>query len=170
MKNGIKIAVVLLFTVTVSFAQKNLGNELSGSLQGNNILSSEAFIRQLGGATPGNGTGSEISIFQKGDFNKLNFDIKGKGNNITGRQNGDDNTLRLAAKTSNSNFWLEQSGNYNKLDLGNVAGNNIRFQVFQSQNNNSLSLDGLNSTLPAMKIEQSGGMQIGIQSNVFSVK
>ena len=170
MKDNIKITALLFLTVTASFGQKSQENQFSGGRQMNNTLSNEAFVRQLGGATPGNGTGSEISIFQKGDFNKLNFDIKGKGNNITGRQNGDDNTLRLAAKTSNSNFWLEQSGNYNKLDLGNVAGNNIRFQVFQSQNNNSLSLDGLNSTLPAMKIEQSGGMQIGIQSNVFSVK
>jgi len=170
MKIPLKIVVLLILTATVSFAQRIQENQGSGSLPGNNIPSSEAFIRQVGGSAPGNSTGSEISIFQKGDLNTLNFNIKGTGNSITGRQNGDGNTLSLTTKTNNSNFWLEQNGNYNKLDLGNITGNDIRFQVFQSQHNNSLSLDGLNTTLPAMKIEQSGGMQISIQSNVFSVK
>lgn len=168
MKNSIKIAALLFITVTASFAQRMQENQLSGSLQG--AISSEAFVRQLGGSAPGNSTGSEISIFQKGDLNLLNFNIAGSGNSLTGRQNGDGNTLRLTMKTNNSDFWLEQNGNYNKLDLGNITGNGIRFQVFQSQNANSLSLDGSSGPLPAMKIEQNGGMQLSIQSNVFSVK
>lgn len=161
------VALSMLFPATV-LAQQTQGQ---ANYPGNNVTTGEAIVRQLGGFEKANFRDVDISIYQNGNSNNLYLDLKGTGNKITGRQNGNENTLGLSAKTVNSQYWLEQTGNGNILSLTNITSNGINFQVNQTQNYNSLTLDGAGyGQLPSLKIEQSGGMRLSIQSNTFPVK
>jgi hypothetical protein len=161
------------FAMSLLFPAIVLAQQLQApaNYTGNNVTTGEAIVRQLGGFDKANLRDADISIYQNGNSNNLHLDLKGIGNKITGRQNGNENTLNLRAKTMNSQYWLEQAGNGNVLSLTNITSNGINFQVNQAQNNNSLILDGAGyGQLPSLKIEQSGGMRLSIQSNTFSIK
>lgn len=129
--------------------------------------SKEAIIRQI--IPSGILSESGVTIFQSGHSNELNFMLKGTGNSATGLQIGNFNDMSLDMDAQNSRFYLEQYGNGNNIDLTNMNGNGINFELTQRQNNNSLVLDG-GSHIPSLKIEQSGGMQLTIQSNMPLLK
>ncbi|TDE15320.1 hypothetical protein [Dyadobacter psychrotolerans] len=110
--------------------------------------------------------GSNANVIQSGNQNSLNLNLTGNGNNIVTSQIGDLNQLNLDLNGSNSQYVLEQSGNSNELQMKNIKSSGINFQSTQKDGGNSLILQGGSiGSLQSMKIEQTGGMKIIIESN-----
>jgi hypothetical protein len=168
MKNIFYYSIVFLLFPAATIAQET--NE-TDSFVGNDSRINEAIVRQISGFEQASLKGRELLFYQSGNYNVLNVSLQGFGNSVVGGQNGNDNNIGLNARTYNSQYWLEQSGDNNQMDLTNIAGTNINFRVAQFENNNSLTIDGGGyQQFSTLKIEQSGGMKIQIQSNVFPLK
>ena len=150
----------LLHCAATSFAQQVQTNS---ELRLPGDQSKEALIRQI--ISSGNTTESPILVTQLGHDNELSFKLTGPENKASGLQIGNYNALYLDVNARSSNYLLQQDGNYNNIELTNMTTDGINFELTQRQNNNSLVLDGGRS-LPSLKIEQSGGMQLTIQTNV----
>ncbi|MCE7065095.1 hypothetical protein [Dyadobacter sp. CY326] len=161
------IAIVMLFPMGV-FAQQGKDPVLFGE---DNKAIDEAIVKQIGEFEQGNAKGKDVLFLQKGNQNDLNVTLQGLGNTVLGGQSGNENKIILDARSANSQYWLEQQGDNNIMSLTNVEGNGVNFQVTQYENNNSLLLDGAgNNQMSSLKIEQSGGMKIQIESNIIPFK
>ncbi len=134
-------------------------------------ISQEAFISQIGYFDGTGNAGTQLKLTQNGNQNTSDIKINGNGNELITSQMGDGNNLKLNI-TGNSNAYnLSQKGDDNNLVLDKVKSNHINFQVIQVDNGNGLVIHGKNTgDLPALKIEQSGGMKLSIESNAFFIK
>ncbi|MCE7042640.1 hypothetical protein [Dyadobacter sp. CY312] len=148
-------------------AQQVPGEASFGSFsQSLNSLTDQAKITVISGYSGTGKSGSNANVTQTGNQNILNLNLSGNGNNIVTQQKGDLNTLNMDFNGSNSQYLLSQEGNDNKLQMNNITSNGIDFQVTQKDGGNNLTLEGSGFTpLQSMKIEQTGGMRIIIDSN-----
>lgn len=148
-------------------AQQVPGEASFGSFaQSLTSLSDQAKISVISGYGGTGKPGTNANVTQTGNHNSLNLHLTGNGNNIVTRQTGDLNALNMDYKGTNSQYLLSQEGNDNKLQMNHITSNGIDFQVTQMDGGNSLTLDGGGfSPLQSMKIEQTGGMKILIESN-----
>jgi hypothetical protein len=164
-------SLLALFCVTSAVAQKTHQDITPGSFSSSRGLSNEAFYSVLGSFGGTGKIGSDATVIQAGTGNTLNLNLVGSGNVVDTKQTGNDNTLTMDFSGTNSKYVLDQDGDVNTMSLSKVTSNGINFQVSQKNNNNVLTVDGSGTgALPALKIEQTGGMQVTIESNLFYVK
>ncbi|HEV7382459.1 MAG TPA: hypothetical protein VGN64_21840, partial [Dyadobacter sp.] len=109
--------------------------------------------------------GSNANAVQTGNQNTLNLNLTGNGNNIVTSQVGDANMLNMDFVGTNSQYVLTQDGNGNQLQMNNITSNGVDVRISQKDGNNNLTLEGGITPLESMKIEQTGGMRIIIESN-----
>ena len=162
------VLVTSFLSLNASVAQ-NLPRESSfGSFSTTSSLCNEAVITVLGAYAGSGKLGSDVSISQSGNVNEAILNSTGSGNVISASQNGNRNKLSMDFEGINSKYVLDQDGNSNSLNLNKITSTGINFQVFQKDNNNALTIDGTGTgALPALKIEQTGGMKISITTNAF---
>jgi hypothetical protein len=167
MKNYLINLSLAALSLGALHAQQVPGEASFGSFsQSLSNLTDQAKIVAIGGYMGTGKPGSNTNVTQTGNQNILNLNVTGNGNNIVTQQNGDLNTLNMDLNGSNSQYLLSQEGNGNKLQMDNIKSNGVDFRVSQKDGSNSLTLDGGGfSPLQSMKIEQTGGMRIIIDSN-----
>lgn len=169
MKHFISHLTMALLFATTSFAQQVSKDALFGSdYQSISTLSEQAkfsLLSSFGGTgNPGNAT----IIQQTGNQNSVTLDLKGSGNNIVTKQEGSENSISMNFKGTNSQYLLEQNGDGNTMVMNNIKSSGTNFQATQTDNGNSLTLEGTSiGSLQSMKIEQTGGMVISISSNPY---
>ncbi len=157
-----------IFMLPANAQAQGVNNNFGSYSSSSSDLSQEAIVTQLG--TNSGNLGSQVMLIQNGSNNASYIKVYGEDNLVASFQDGERNNLAVALIGNENNYQLKQTGDDNNLDLDQVRSKNIDFQVNQISNNNELIIKG-NSTgeLPALKIEQSGGMRLTIQSNTFFV-
>ena len=167
MKKIFLSCAVLLVSTAILYAQQVPGEASFGSFaQSLNNLTDQAKISVISNYGGTGMPGSNANVTQTGNQNNLNLNLRGNGNNIVTSQIGDLNQLNMDFNGSNSQYVLEQNGNSNEMLMKNVKSNGINFQATQTLGGNSLTLEGGSiGSLQSMKIEQTGGMKIIIESN-----
>lgn len=168
MKNFTLFNCFMLLSATTLVAQIKPREASFGSFTSSANLSNEAVFTVLGAYGGSGKSGSDAFVIQNGNGNAANLQLAGSGNVVNATQNGSNNTVNMDYNGSNSKYVLDQDGNSNTLNLNKITSNGINFQVIQRDNNNGITIDGASTgALPALKIEQSGGMQINITSNTY---
>ncbi|GAB2766999.1 hypothetical protein GCM10027275_06460 [Rhabdobacter roseus] len=167
-----KYLLACLFLTLGYCSQAQQSNEIT--IQGLNTqldLPNEAIITQLGLTYSGTGSaGSNVALLQSGLDNQSMLNIIGSGNLITTQQVGNNNQLRLDLTGQNNKYDLLQDGNNNLLQLMNTTSSGIQFQVIQRGDGNELTRNGNGlGALPSLKIEQTGGMKLIIETTNFYV-
>lgn len=116
------------------------------------------------------GSANQLEVMQSNNGNVANALLAGMNNGITLYQAGASNQVNIELSGSNNQFLLTQDGG----DVVNMQGLNqsgTRLELIQGIGNNSFSID--NSTLvkdpfstgiPNLRIEQTGGAAVTIQS------
>jgi hypothetical protein len=171
MKNQLTAFATFCLSVTLSVAQIVDKPSSLGSFSTTTALSNEALFTVLGAYAGSGKPGSEASVIQTGNGNSANLNLNGAGNVVNASQKGNSNAINMSYDGTNSRYILDQDGNSNTLNLNKITSSGINFQVIQKDNNNGITVDGTSTgSLPALKIEQTGGMQINITSNAFFVK
>jgi opacity protein-like surface antigen len=171
MKNFLIILLLSVLSISALYAQQVSGEATFGSFsQSLSNLPDQAVISVINNYAGTGKPGTHASVIQTGDYNNLNLNLSGSGNNVLTTQIGDMNKLNLDLDGSNSQYVLEQNGNSNQLLMKNIRSNGINFQSSQTGGANTLTLEGGSmGSLQSMKIEQSGGMKLIIESNpIFS--
>lgn len=166
-----KFLIALISTALCSgtlHAQQIPGEASFGSTsQALSALPDQAKISVITGY-PGTGrAGSNASVIQTGNQNTLNLSLSGNGNNVLTQQTGDGNVLNMDLVGTNSQYILTQDGNENKLQMNNITSTGVDVRVNQKDGKNNLTIEGGITSLESMKIEQSGGMRIIIESNAL---
>lgn len=167
MKHYIYSLLMIVVPATTASAQQSGKDALFGTSYPTVGTLSEQATFSLLSSFGGNGTsGNATFVQQTGNQNTVNLDIQGSGNNVSTKQDGSENSIAMDFKGTNSQYILEQNGNSNTLVLNNIKSAGTNFQAVQSSNDNSLTLEGNGiGALQSMKIEQTGGMVIIINSN-----
>ena len=163
-------AIVIVFALCFDtlHAQQIQGEASFGSFsQSLHAMQDQAKISVITGYTASGKLGSNTSVVQSGNQNVLNLNIKGNGNDVVTQQIGNGNLLNLDLLGNNSQYLLVQEGNENGLHMNNVTSSGIDFRVQQKNNGNSLTIMGGVTPLESMKIEQTGGMRIIVESGTL---
>jgi hypothetical protein len=166
MKQIFLTAIMAVLFTSVSLAQQSGKDALFGSnYPPFNALSAQAKFSILNAF---GGTGKSVNetiINQTGNQNTMRLELAGTGNNVTTKQEGSENYLSMEMKGADNLYLLEQNGNSNTLVMNSITSNNVHFQAIQTNDGNSLTLEGNGiGSLQSMKIEQTGGMSIIISS------
>jgi|GEM_PF-7016253 len=170
MKNFILASTAFCLSCTICFAQSSQNEALFGRQYSGN-LSQQSFNSLLIKQSAIGQDGSEAIVIQTGSGNSQNLSTRGIGNQVVASQLGDENTINLDLTGSNNKYLLQQQGSGNTLQMNKITSNNINFQVGQSQDGNSLTLEGSKiGSLQSMKIEQTGGMKLIVESNPIFIK
>ena len=127
---------------------------------------SEAVIRQeMQGFVPLNTASNYVKLQQTGSLNISNIAASGRSLTIMALQAGNGNRIDLDVRGEDSQLVLSQQGNFNSMVLSEIVSNGSAFRASQSDNFNSLEIDGAKSgALPSITIEQRGGMRLIIDS------
>ncbi len=127
---------------------------------------SEAVIRQeIQGFVPLNAAANYVELQQTGNLNISNIATSGRSLTIMASQSGNGNRIDLDLKGEDSQLFLSQQGNFNNMVLSEIVSNGSAFRASQSNDFNSLEIDGAKSgALPSITIEQRGGMRLIIDS------
>ncbi len=127
---------------------------------------SEAVIRQeMQRFSPLNAAAGYLDLRQNGSLNTANVTMAGPGLELIAGQNGTGNLLEIDITGISSQLMLTQQGNFNRMILSDIVSEGASFQAHQSGNFNRLEIDGAASgPLPSITIEQTGGMQLIINS------
>lgn len=127
---------------------------------------SEAVIRQeMQGFAPLNAAANYVELQQTGNLNISNIAASGRSLTIMALQAGNGNRIDLDVRGEDSQLVLSQQGNFNNMALSEIVSNGSAFRASQSDNFNSLEIDGAKSgALPSITIEQRGGMRLIIDS------
>lgn len=104
-------------------------------------------------------TNEQLMLVQQGVNNRLSFVGTGAGNQAQFTQRGANNDVTLTITGQRNTYALEQLGNNNALQLTDMRGDDVRLQVRQNGNNNSLNATGVpfGAASTPIRIEQSGG-------------
>lgn len=167
MKNLISTIIFGVLSTTTLFAQDFSKDALYGSdYQSISTLSEQAKFSILSSFTGTGVQGSNATVLQNGNNNTTELNLAGNGNKVITSQQGDNNNIYMDFQGTNSQYILEQDGDKNNLELKNLTSNGTNFQVSQLNNENGITVEGSGiGSLQSMKIEQTGGMKIIIDSN-----
>jgi len=163
-----KTLLFLLWITTLSGAARvsaqGSDNRLQQLLVSEN--NSEAVIRQeIQGFAPLNAAANYVELQQTGNLNISNIAASGRSLAIMASQSGNGNRIDLDLAGEDSQLFLSQQGNFNSMVLSEVVSNGSVFRASQSNDFNSLEIDGSKSgSLPSITIEQKGGMRLIIDS------
>jgi hypothetical protein len=170
MKKNILASAAFCFIATISLAQSTQNEALFGRQYSSN-LTQQSFNSLLSTQSTIGKAGSEAIVIQTGSGNTQNLTTKGSGNHLVASQVGDENTINMDLAGNNNQYMLQQHGSGNTLQMNKIVSNGISFQVGQSQDGNSLTLEGSKiGSLQSMKIEQTGGMKLIVESNPIFLK
>lgn len=170
MKNFSLVLSTFCVSCTVSLAQSVQNEALFGKQYAGN-LSQQSFNSLLSTQSALGQGGSEAIIIQTGFGNSQNLATKGTGNQVVSSQLCDDNTINLDLVGNNNQYLLQQQGSGNTLQMNKISSNGSNVHVGQSQDGNSLIVEGSKiGTLQSMTIEQTGGMKLIIESNPIFIK
>ncbi|REA57752.1 hypothetical protein DSL64_22730 [Dyadobacter luteus] len=168
MKNFLIVLIPTALCFGTLHAQQIPGEASFGSIsQSLSALPEPAKITVITGYGGTGRPGSNANAVQTGNQNVLNLNLTGNGNNIMTSQVGDGNVLNMDFVGKNSQYLLNQEGNGNQLQMNNITSNGVDVRINQKDGQNNLTFEGGITPLESMKIEQSGGMRIIIESNAL---
>jgi hypothetical protein len=168
MKNFLIVLIPAALCFGTLHAQQIPGEATFGSSsQALSALPDQARISVISSFDGTGKAGSNANVVQTGNQNSLNLNLTGNGNNILTQQLGNGNVLYMDFVGTNSQYVLTQEGNENTLQMNNISSNGVDFRLNQKDGKNNLTLEGGITPLESMKIEQSGGMRIIIESNAL---
>lgn len=165
MKNNLLLLLwIAMLAGTARVSAQDPDNRLRQLLVSEN--NSEAVIRQeMQGFAPLNAAANYVELQQTGNLNISNIAASGRSLTIMALQAGNGNRIDLDVRGEDSQLVLSQQGNFNNMALSEIVSNGSAFRASQSDNFNSLEIDGAKSgALPSITIEQRGGMRLIIDS------
>lgn len=116
------------------------------------------------------GSANRLEVSQTSDGNVVNAVLSGTSNGLLFSQTGGGNQINFGLYGTGNRFMLTQDGG----DVANLQGLNqsgTRLELSQGAGNNSFSIDNstlfkdpLSTGIPNLRIEQTGGAAVTIQS------